>query len=138
MEAACFSEMFLSSCRTTWRNIIQMLTIQKPGNLYLLRVTRLISSFCPQASPTLQSPDSAELEPLHKDSASRRFDPQQTGNHNWVKSRSQESYARNYYIVFPNDERLAGRNFLKGPFHQVCLSFGNVFLICFSFSLKAS
>ena len=49
----------------------------------------------------------------------RRFDPEQTRNSDWITSRSHESYARNYYIVFPNDERIAGRNFQTGPFHQV-------------------
>ena len=62
-------------------------------------------------------------ETINKYFSSRRFDPEQTRNSEWIKSRSQESYARNYYIVFPNDERLAGRNFQKGPFHEVCLSF---------------
>jgi len=63
------------------------------------------------------------IETMKKHFPSRRFDAEQTRNSEWIKSRSQESYARNYYIVFPNDERLAGRNFQKGPFHEVCLSF---------------
>ena len=49
----------------------------------------------------------------------RRFEPEQTKNSDWITSRSQESYARNYYIVFPNDERVAGRNLQTGPFHEV-------------------
>ncbi|PNF21900.1 Sarcosine dehydrogenase, mitochondrial, partial [Cryptotermes secundus] len=66
-------------------------------------------------------------DPVHKDSSCRRFDPQQIEDYNWVKSRSQESYVRNYYIVFPNDERLAGRNFQKGPFHQELVDAGCIF-----------
>lgn len=57
----------------------------------------------------------------------RRFDPEQTRNSEWIKSRSQESYARNYYIVFPNDERLAGRNFQRGPFHEELVNAGCIF-----------
>ncbi|KAJ9576450.1 hypothetical protein L9F63_006663 [Diploptera punctata] len=33
----------------------------------------------------------------------------------------------NYYIVFPNDERIAGRNFRTGPFHEELVRAGCVF-----------
>lgn len=38
---------------------------------------------------------------------------------NWIKERSHESYVKNYSIVFPHDQPLAGRNFKKDPFHEV-------------------
>ena len=31
----------------------------------------------------------------------------------WVSARSHESYAKNYSIIFPHDEPLAGRNMKK-------------------------
>ena len=36
----------------------------------------------------------------------------------WVKSRTHESYAKTYAIVFPSDEALAGRGML--PYHTQC------------------
>ncbi|KAJ4441684.1 hypothetical protein ANN_11542, partial [Periplaneta americana] len=57
----------------------------------------------------------------------RRYEPEQTRHSDWITSRSQESYARNYYIVFPNDERLAGRNFQLSPFHEELVAAGCIF-----------
>jgi sarcosine dehydrogenase len=49
----------------------------------------------------------------------RRFTPRQTKAMNWATQRSHEAYAKNYSIVFPHDEPLAGRNFTLDPFHAV-------------------
>lgn len=50
-----------------------------------------------------------------------------TNNNKWVKERSHEAYAKNYALVFPRDEPLAGRNMRKDPFHQVLLDAGCVY-----------
>lgn len=49
----------------------------------------------------------------------RRFTPKQKKAYDWATERSHESYAKNYSIVFPNDQPLAGRNFIQDPFHKV-------------------
>lgn len=49
----------------------------------------------------------------------RRFSPKQKKALNWATERSHEAYAKNYSIVFPHDEALAGRNFTVDPFHKV-------------------
>lgn len=49
----------------------------------------------------------------------RRFTPKQRKAMDWATERSHEAYAKNYSIVFPNDQPLAGRNFIKDPFHTV-------------------
>lgn len=49
----------------------------------------------------------------------RRFRSSLNNNKNWIVSRSHESYAKNYAIVFPHDEALAGRNMNKSPIHDV-------------------
>eukprot|EP00397_Hematodinium_sp_SG-2012_P003570 GEMP01003578.1.p1 GENE.GEMP01003578.1~~GEMP01003578.1.p1 ORF type:complete len:834 (+),score=156.71 GEMP01003578.1:93-2594(+) len=36
----------------------------------------------------------------------------------WLRDRSHEAYAKNYSIVFPNDQALAGRQLKKGPFYD--------------------
>jgi len=51
----------------------------------------------------------------------RRFTPKQKKAYEWAVERSHESYAKNYSIVFPNDQPLAGRNFIQDPFHKVNL-----------------
>ena len=43
----------------------------------------------------------------------RRFCPNVSKNKNWVIERSHEAYAKNYSMVFPHDEPLAGRNMKK-------------------------
>jgi sarcosine dehydrogenase len=43
----------------------------------------------------------------------RRFCPEVSKNKNWVIERSHEAYAKNYSMVFPHDEPLAGRNMKK-------------------------
>lgn len=49
----------------------------------------------------------------------RRFTPKQKQAYEWATERSHEAYAKNYSIVFPNDQPLAGRNFIQDPFHKV-------------------
>ncbi|OXB69053.1 hypothetical protein ASZ78_009529 [Callipepla squamata] len=49
----------------------------------------------------------------------RRFHRSLTNNNRWIRERSHESYAKNYSVVFPHDEPLAGRNMRKDPLHQV-------------------
>ncbi|POI33226.1 hypothetical protein CIB84_003023 [Bambusicola thoracicus] len=48
----------------------------------------------------------------------RRFHCSLTDNNRWIRERSHESYAKNYSVVFPHDEPLAGRNMRKDPLHQ--------------------
>jgi len=57
----------------------------------------------------------------------RRFTDKLTGNERWLKERSHESYAKNYSIVFPYDEPLAGRNMRKDPLHDILRDAGCVF-----------
>jgi len=56
----------------------------------------------------------------------RRFTPKQRKAHDWAVERSHESYAKNYSIVFPNDQPLAGRNFIQDPFHKQLVNYGAV------------
>lgn len=51
--------------------------------------------------------------------APRRFHHSLTGNSRWLRERSHESYAKNYSVVFPYDEPLAGRNMRKDPLYEV-------------------
>lgn len=67
----------------------------------------------PQARGTVTGPPSA-----------RRFHCSLTGHQRWVRERSHESYAKNYAVVFPHDEPLAGRSMRTGPLHQVPLPAG--------------
>ncbi|XP_070615042.1 sarcosine dehydrogenase, mitochondrial [Erythrolamprus reginae] len=57
----------------------------------------------------------------------RRFHRFLTGNSRWIRERSHESYAKNYSIVFPYDEPLAGRNLRKDPLYEELLLQGCVF-----------
>uniref|UniRef100_A0A8C2T6B8 Sarcosine dehydrogenase n=1 Tax=Coturnix japonica TaxID=93934 RepID=A0A8C2T6B8_COTJA len=57
----------------------------------------------------------------------RRFHHSLTDNNRWIRERSHESYAKNYSVVFPHDEPLAGRNMRKDPLHQELLQQGCVF-----------
>ena len=45
----------------------------------------------------------------------RRYCPKVSADAQWVKERSHEAYAKNYSMVFPHDEPLAGRNMKKVP-----------------------
>lgn len=56
----------------------------------------------------------------------RRFSPKQRKALNWATERSHEAYAKNYSIVFPHDEPLAGRNFTVDPFHKQMIQYGAV------------
>ncbi|XP_069097661.1 sarcosine dehydrogenase, mitochondrial isoform X2 [Pleurodeles waltl] len=57
----------------------------------------------------------------------RRFHHSLTNNNRWIRERSHESYAKNYSIVFKNDEPLASRNMRHLPLHQELLRQGCVF-----------
>ncbi|XP_066569219.1 sarcosine dehydrogenase, mitochondrial [Amia ocellicauda] len=57
----------------------------------------------------------------------RRFHHSLTDNNRWIRERSHESYAKNYSVVFPFDEPLAGRNMRKDPFYQELVAQGCVF-----------
>lgn len=68
----------------------------------------------------------------------RRFTPKQKKAYEWAVERSHESYAKNYSIVFPNDQPLAGRNFTQDPFHKVASPFTiETFLIRSTFDLDS-
>jgi len=54
----------------------------------------------------------------------RRFTDEQTKATKWATERSHESYAKNYSIVFPNDQPLAGRDFKQDPLHKQMLQYG--------------
>ncbi|GAB5580352.1 sarcosine dehydrogenase [Prionailurus iriomotensis] len=49
----------------------------------------------------------------------RRFHHLLTDHRRWIHERSHESYAKNYSVVFPHDEPLAGRNMRTDPLHEV-------------------
>jgi len=57
----------------------------------------------------------------------RRFCPEVSQNKRWIDERSHEAYAKNYAIVFPHDEPLAGRNMKKDPLHEVLEGAGCVY-----------
>ena len=57
----------------------------------------------------------------------RRFCPKVSQSKVWVDQRSHESYVKNYSMVFPHDEPLAGRNMKKDPLHDVLLTAGCVY-----------
>ena len=57
----------------------------------------------------------------------RRFYEPLNKNLEWVSSRSHEAYAKNYAIVFPNDEPLAGRGIRKSPVYNVRFFHSGIF-----------
>ncbi|XP_039317395.2 sarcosine dehydrogenase, mitochondrial [Saimiri boliviensis] len=57
----------------------------------------------------------------------RRFHHSLTDHPRWIRERSHESYAKNYSVVFPHDEPLAGRNIRRDPLHEELLGQGCVF-----------
>jgi sarcosine dehydrogenase len=57
----------------------------------------------------------------------RRFHPLVMSDSVWLKSTSHEAYAKNYSIVFPKDQPLAGRNMRKDPFYELLLNVGCVY-----------
>ncbi|XP_004613477.2 sarcosine dehydrogenase, mitochondrial [Sorex araneus] len=57
----------------------------------------------------------------------RRFHHSLTDHGRWIRERSHESYAKNYSVVFPHDEPLAGRNMRRDPLHEELLARGCVF-----------
>ncbi|KFO21517.1 Sarcosine dehydrogenase, mitochondrial [Fukomys damarensis] len=56
-----------------------------------------------------------------------RFHPSLAAHQRWIRERSHESYAKNYSVIFPHDEPLAGRNMRRGPLHEELLGRGCVF-----------
>ncbi|XP_049887024.1 sarcosine dehydrogenase, mitochondrial [Pectinophora gossypiella] len=56
----------------------------------------------------------------------RRFTPSQMSRAHWVRESSHEAYARNYNIVFPHDEPLAGRDASHDALHQELVDDGAV------------
>ncbi|KAM9722394.1 sarcosine dehydrogenase, mitochondrial isoform 3-T3 [Dama dama] len=57
----------------------------------------------------------------------RRFHHSLTDHGRWIRERSHEAYAKNYSVVFPHDEPLAGRNMRTDPLHEELLARGCVF-----------
>lgn len=55
----------------------------------------------------------------------RRFVPKQLANNSWATERSHEAYAKNYSMVFANDQPLAGRNLMCDPLHEVSWKWWN-------------
>lgn len=56
----------------------------------------------------------------------RRFTPAQMSRAHWVREKSHEAYVRNYNIVFPHDESLAGRDASHDALHQELVEDGAV------------
>ncbi|XP_061714576.1 sarcosine dehydrogenase, mitochondrial [Cydia pomonella] len=56
----------------------------------------------------------------------RRFSPAQMSRSHWVRESSHEAYAKNYSVVFPNDEKLAGRDTSHDALHQELVEDGAV------------
>ncbi|UYV82994.1 SARDH [Cordylochernes scorpioides] len=57
----------------------------------------------------------------------RRFHPKLLDNQRWIKERSHEAYAKNYSVVYPHDEPLAGRNQIKDSLYDDMLQSGCIF-----------
>jgi len=57
----------------------------------------------------------------------RRFCPRVSSDPAWVKARSHEAYAKNYSVIFPYDEPLAGRNAKKDALYDELAQNGCVF-----------
>ncbi|VVC89556.1 unnamed protein product [Leptidea sinapis] len=56
----------------------------------------------------------------------RRFTPSQMSRAHWAREASFESYVKNYSIVFPNDEPLAGRDTSHDALHQELVEDGAI------------
>lgn len=56
----------------------------------------------------------------------RRFTPGQMSRGHWMRESSHEAYCKNYCIVFPHDEPLAGRDCSHDALHQELLEDGAV------------
>ena len=67
------------------------------------------------ASPSLTAPEAV----TGPSARHRRFHHLLTDHRRWIRERSHESYAKNYSVVFPHDEPLAGRNMRTDPLHEV-------------------
>ena len=55
-----------------------------------------------------------------------RFTAGQLSRPHWVRESSHEAYVKNYSIVFPNDEPLAGRDASHDALHQELIDDGAV------------
>ena len=53
-----------------------------------------------------------------------RFHRSYSNDVKWIVDRSHEAYAKNYSIVFPHDQPLAGRNVRHTPFHEKLIANG--------------
>jgi len=57
----------------------------------------------------------------------KRYNPDYTDNSKWIDSRSHEAYAKNYAIVWPKDEPLAGRDTShRSPFFDRLMELGMI------------
>ncbi|XP_047514356.1 sarcosine dehydrogenase, mitochondrial [Pieris napi] len=56
----------------------------------------------------------------------RRFTPAQMSRAHWARESSFEAYVKNYSIVFPNDESLAGRDSSHDALHQELVEDGAI------------
>lgn len=68
--------------------------------------------------------DRPEFDMSHYDI--RRFRHDQLANRIWATERSHESYAKNYSMVFKNDQPLSGRNFIRDPLFDDMIQQGAV------------
>lgn len=50
----------------------------------------------------------------------------QKSSERWLRERSHEAYARNYDLVFPNDEHLGGRNLQLAPLNDQLVKAGAI------------
>ncbi|EMP34635.1 Guanine nucleotide exchange factor VAV2, partial [Chelonia mydas] len=75
---------------------------------------RLVSTLTPNVSPLFWL-DITDGRLFHY----VRFHRSLTANNRWIRERSHESYAKNYSVVFPYDEPLAGRNMRRDPLHEI-------------------
>ncbi|XP_045507727.1 sarcosine dehydrogenase, mitochondrial [Colias croceus] len=56
----------------------------------------------------------------------RRFTPSQMSRAHWARESSFEAYVKNYCVVFPNDEHLAGRDSSHDALHQELVEDGAI------------
>lgn len=62
----------------------------------------------------------------------KRFANTLLENDKYIKETSHESYAKNYSIVFPNDQHVSGRNIIQDPLYNILMEKG-----CFYISNKS-
>lgn len=59
--------------------------------------------------------------------APTRFAPEATRNPEWVNAKSHEAYVKNYAVVYPHDQPLAGRNLRTDALHSTLAEQGCVY-----------